>query len=632
MLSQQDYLSSGQAEAFSLQATAAGVAGAIHLYIDSHNRARTVVVGLYSNTGNRPGALLTTGSGTASAAGTWTTVPIAPSQLTSGATYWLAILGEGGTLRYRDSGHGPCPSQTSAQTSLGGLPTSWSTGSAYADCPASAYVTPATTVEPPPVELPPPPVELPPPPVELPPPPVELPPPLPPTNIALPSISGTTTEGETLTATAGTWLGSPTSYAYQWQDCDTSGASCIAITGATAFTYTLASSDVGQTIRVVVTASNAGGPSSAVSPASASVAPTAVAAPTNTEMPAITGNTMEGQVAHASNGAWTGSPTSYSYQWRDCSSSGRRCTSIDGATTPDYTLAASDVNHTMRVTVTATNSGGSSSMSSPATTAVVASPPSAPANVAAPTVSGTATEGETLTATSGSWTGSPSSYAYQWQDCDTAGENCAGINGATSTSHTLTAGDVEHTLRVVVTATNAGGSTPAISAATATVASAPPPPPPPPPPPAPTNTVLPAIAGTTTEGQTLTAAAGSWTGSPTGYAYQWQDCNASGEGCSNVNGATATGYTLSSSDVGHTLRVVVTANNAGGSTPATSAQTATVAAQSSSNGNCTVVLSSVALVNGALKPGAVVCLAAGTYGAVSITASPSSNATLTAAP
>jgi len=163
------------------------------------------------------------------------------------------------------------------------------------------------------------------------------------------------------------------------------------------------------------------------------------------------------------------------------------------------------------------------------------------------------------------------------------------------------------------------------------------PPPPPPPPPAPTNTVLPAISGTTTAGQTLSAGIGAWTGSPTGYAYQWQDCNASGEGCSNVNGATATDYTLSSSDVGHTVRVIVTATNEGGSTPAASAATAIVAAippppPPPDEEGCTVVLSSVALVNGALKPGAVVCLAAGTYGAVSITASPSSNATLTAAP
>lgn len=69
--SSRDFLSAGQAEAFSLVARASGAAGAVHLYIDSHNRARTVVVGLYSNAGGHPGSLLSSGSGPASAAGTW---------------------------------------------------------------------------------------------------------------------------------------------------------------------------------------------------------------------------------------------------------------------------------------------------------------------------------------------------------------------------------------------------------------------------------------------------------------------------------------------------------------------------------------------------------------------------------
>jgi hypothetical protein len=152
-----------------------------------------------------------------------------------------------------------------------------------------------------------------------------------------------------------------------------------------------------------------------------------------------------------------------------------------------------------------------------------------------------------------------------------------------------------------------------------------------PPPAAPANTALPAIAGTLTAGRALTASTGTWTGSPTGYAYQWQDCNTLGEGCLNISGATASSYTLDASDVGHTIRVVVTATNSGGSTRATSAQTATVAA-ASGGGDCTTTISSVSQINAALTPGAVVCLAAGTYGAVSITTSPASNATLTAAP
>ena len=125
-----------------------------------------------------------------------------------------------------------------------------------------------------------------------------------------------------------------------------------------------------------------------------------------------------------------------------------------------------------------------------------------------------------------------------------------------------------HTLRVVVKATNAGGTGKATSAATGTVL-----------PPAPANTGLPAIGGSAVEGETLSAGKGTWTESPTSYAYQWEDCNAAGEACANVNGATASSYVLASSDVGHRLRVIVTASNAGGHNGATSAATGVVTAK-----------------------------------------------------
>jgi hypothetical protein len=145
------------------------------------------------------------------------------------------------------------------------------------------------------------------------------------------------------------------------------------------------------------------------------------------------------------------------------------------------------------------------------------------------------------------------------------------------------------------------------------------------------NTGLPVISGTTTEGQSLSATKGEWSGSPTSYAYQWQDCDTSGEACSNLSGATNSSYTLGSGDVGRTVRVVVTAGNAGGSTSVVSGQVGVVTAVSSGVG-CTVTVSSLAAVNGDLTSGAVVCLSAGSYGSLTLTASPSSNATLTAAP
>jgi hypothetical protein len=86
-----------------------------------------------------------------------------------------------------------------------------------------------------------------------------------PVNTGLPTISGKTQAGDTLSTTNGTWLGSPTSFGYQWKDCNTEGKSCTAIVGATQKEYTLTESDVGHTLRVVVTATNAGGSTEAES-------------------------------------------------------------------------------------------------------------------------------------------------------------------------------------------------------------------------------------------------------------------------------------------------------------------------------------------------------------------------------
>ena len=94
----------------------------------------------------------------------------------------------------------------------------------------------------------------------------------------------------------------------------------------------------------------------------------------------------------------------------------------------------------------------------------------------------------------------------------------------------------------------------------------------------PSNTVLPTITGgaSATQDTQLTATNGTWTNTPTGYTYQWQRCNSSGASCADISGATVQTYTPLAADVGKTLRVVVTATNASGSTPASSNATAVV--------------------------------------------------------
>jgi hypothetical protein len=93
-----------------------------------------------------------------------------------------------------------------------------------------------------------------------------------PANTAVPTISGATTFGETLTSTTGTWSNSPTSYTYQWSRASSSGGSYTNISGATISTYNLVAADVGQYLKVTVTATNASGSAAATSSATAQIA------------------------------------------------------------------------------------------------------------------------------------------------------------------------------------------------------------------------------------------------------------------------------------------------------------------------------------------------------------------------
>ncbi len=582
---------SGLAEAFPFTGHINGTARSIHVYVDSHSTASTVLAAIYADNSGQPGSLLASAKLASPKAGAWNALPISATSVSASKSYWIAVLGKGGTLYFRDRPSGPCTSMNSQQTGLASMPSAWASGSSWTTCPVSAFVagtaTATTTSANPPSNPSSNPPSNPPPttttPVgtttttssltPLPP----LPLPVAPLNLLAPQISGTTLQGQTLTTDNGTWLNGPTSYSYQWEDCDGSGANCANITGATQSSYTLARGDVGDTIRVVVTGTNDGGSTPSTSSPTGAVQP--LPAPSNTALPSISGTAQQGQAVTAANGSWSGSPTSYTYQWRDCNTSGASCSNISGATSGSYTLTSNEVGDTVRIIVTATNAGGSTPATSAQTAVVQAPPVQAPANTALPSISGTAQQGQALTAGKGSWSGSPTSYGYQWEDCNTSGASCANIAGATSGSYTLTSNDVGDTVRVIVTATNAGGSTPATSAQTSAVQA------PAPPAQAPANSVVPVVSGSAQQGQVLSTSKGTWSNSPTSYGYQWQDCNTSGAACANISGATASSYTLTGADTGQTIRSVVTATNTAGSASATSAQTQTVTAPSATQ-NC----------------------------------------------
>jgi tripartite motif-containing protein 71 len=100
-------------------------------------------------------------------------------------------------------------------------------------------------------------------------------------------------------------------------------------------------------------------------------------------------------------------------------------------------------------------------------------PTGSPESTTTPTISGELLSGQTLRASSGNWKGAATiTYTYQWEDCNTSGESCAAIPGATGSAHLLAAGDIGHTLRVVISATNPAGTLTSTSGATEVVAAA----------------------------------------------------------------------------------------------------------------------------------------------------------------
>jgi hypothetical protein len=272
--------------------------------------------------------------------------------------------------------------------------------------------------------------------------------------------------------------------------------------------------------------------------------------PINSGLPQISGTAQAGQTVSCSSGSWTFSgspPDSYAYTWQ------RDASNISGATSSQYTLTGADVEQAITCTVVASDTGGSSLPATSLPIVPVASPvPTPPVVESLPVISGTAAQGQTVTCSPGAWAGSPTSYAYSWQQ---TGSN---ISGQTGNQYTLTSGDVGQAITCTVVASNASGnSLPAVSPPILPVS--------PPVGAVPVNTAGPVVSGTAQQGQTVGCSPGTWLNSPTGYAYTWQRTG------SAIAGATSGQYTLTSADVSQAITcTVVASNGSGNSLPAVS--------------------------------------------------------------
>ena len=384
-----------------------------------------------------------------------------------------------------------------------------------------------------------------------------------------PTITGTVQVGETLTANTSGVADvdglSNVRYEYQWLADDND------IAGASGLTYTLTDSEESKAITVQVSfTDDADNEETLTSAATAAVA--AAPAPNSpaTGAPTINGTVQVGETLTANTSGIADADglgsVQYEYQWLADDSE------ISGATSVTYTLADTDEGKAIKVEVSFTDDAGNGeTLTSAATDAVAAAAALNSPATGAPTISGTAQVGETLTANTSGVADADGlgnvRYEYQWLADDND------IAGASGLTYTLTDSEESKAITVQVSFTDAADNEETLtSAATAAVASAPTPNSP--------ATGAPTISGTVQVGETLTAnTSGVADADGLGnvqYEYQWL------ADAAEISGATSVTYTLADTDEGKAIKVEVSfTDDAGNGETLTSAATGAVAVEPS---------------------------------------------------
>ena len=282
----------GRAEAFRFVEQQGGAARAISIYVTAPSTSKTLLAGLYTDGGSSPLSLLASGSSSVSKNGQSVTVAIKRTALTQGGAYWIAVLGKRGTLATRARPGASCQGVTERTARLAALPQQWKAGTSLKEC-ISAYVRGLQIIKGP----------------------IAITNPGDTSGTGGSSTGGASPTGGTAPVNTSTPLdfggagdqrqrpaGADThrvqrlvgrtarsSYAYQWQDCSSS-TSCTDISGATSSSYTLRP----RTLARRSTWSSPR-PTPAAPPAtSAQTGTVQPLAPVNTAAPVISGSAQQG--------------------------------------------------------------------------------------------------------------------------------------------------------------------------------------------------------------------------------------------------------------------------------------------------------------------------------------------------
>jgi hypothetical protein len=323
--------------------------------------------------------------------------------------------------------------------------------------------------------------------------------------------------------------------------------------------------------------------------------------PSATAGPTVIGTAAAGKRLSGLSGNWAGfGRVSYHFQWYRCNAAGAACLSVHGATSPSYALVDRDVGKTLGLTVSASDSTGTTSAYSSLVGPIAPRRPLLESTVQ-PSVMGPPVEGKTVQVTTGTWSPVPASLAYRWTRCNSNGRACAAIPNAIGTSYTIAPADLGHTLVAIVQGKNGSTIQNSFSTSTPAVVSASVH--------RPTFSVGPSVAGTAVEGQQLSAATGIWKGvGPIAFGFRWYRCDDNGGHCARIGGAGSATYTLHARDIGATIALTVAATDSVGTAVAYASLIGPVAA-----GDAALTPISLPTISGTTRIGETLTITSGAW-------------------